>query len=57
MRRHMKHWGSTGPFDESDRSDIEVLFDHRVFEYMLRALSESPSVEEGGKYVGYYLQR
>lgn len=36
--------------------DVEVLFDRRVFDYMLRELSKDLSVEEGGKYVGYLLQ-
>lgn len=35
--------------------DVEVLFDRRVFDYMLQELSKDLSVEEGGKYVGYLL--
>lgn len=34
---------------------VHVLFDRHVFGYMVQELTKCPSVEEGGKYVGYYL--
>jgi len=34
---------------------VEILFDRRIFDYMLQELSKDLSVEEGGKYVGYLL--
>jgi hypothetical protein len=34
---------------------VHVLFDRHVFGYMVQELSKCPNVEEGGKYVGYYL--
>ncbi len=36
--------------------DVEVLFDQRIFDYMLQELSKDLSVEEGGKYIGYLLK-
>jgi hypothetical protein len=36
--------------------DLDVLFDRRIFDYMLQELSKNLSVEEGGKYVGYLLK-
>jgi hypothetical protein len=34
---------------------VHVLFDRRVFGYMVQELAKCPTVEEGGKYVGYCL--
>src|SRR5437879_7951017 len=33
----------------------EILFDRQVLGFMLEELSRAPSVEEGGKYIGYML--
>jgi len=39
-----------------ERPDVEVLFERRIFDYMLLELTKNLSVEEGGKYVGYLLK-
>jgi hypothetical protein len=44
------------PLNGQHAGDVEVLFDRRVFDYMIGELSKDLSVEEGGKYVGYLLQ-
>ncbi len=44
------------PHSVQHARDVEVLFDRRIFDYMLHELSKNPSVEEGGKYVGYLLK-
>ena len=36
--------------------NVEVLFDQRLFDYMLQELSKDLSVEEGGKYLGYLIK-
>jgi len=36
--------------------DVDVLFDRRIFDYMLHELTKNLSVEEGGKYVGYLVK-
>ena len=43
--------GAEGKYD----GDLEILFDRQVFKYMVQELSRDPSVEEGGKYIGYNL--
>jgi len=41
-------------FAEYD-GQVEILFDRQVLGFMLEELSKAPSVEEGGKYIGYRL--
>ena len=38
------------------RKRIEIVCDREIVAYMVDELSKNPSVEEGGKYVGYILQ-
>ena len=34
-------------------NEVEILFDRNVFPYIVEELRKHPSVEEGGKYIGY----
>ncbi len=41
---------------EASNLPLQVAFDRRVLDYIVAELKKSPTVEEGGKYVGYLLQ-
>ena len=38
------------------RRELEILFDRRVFFYILDELRNHPAVEDGGKYIGYIFE-
>jgi len=38
---------------ENMPSHVDIIFDRRVFEYILHELHRYPTSEEGGKYIGY----
>lgn len=38
------------------KGDVEILFDRNLLSFILNELAKYPSVEEGGKYIGYLFQ-